>query len=332
MKKIYYDQDTDLRILTGKTIAIFGYGSQGSAQAQNMRDSGVKVILGLRKDGASAEQAREDGFDVYEFKEAAKKADILHFLLPDERHKGVFAEIKEYLTKGKTIVCSHGFNFHFKVIKAPVGVDVIMVAPKAPGPTVRREFVNGFGVPALIAVFKDATGKAKQTALALAKANGHTRVGVFETTFKNETESDLFGEQTVLCGGVVELMRMGFETLVENGYPPEIAYFECVHEMKLIVDLIYSGGFYGMYSKVSNTAKYGGMTVGPRVVPPSAKKQMQKALDRIKNGKFKKEWIEQEFEKDNLKNLNKMLSDVEKWQVEKIGKNIRQFAGLEKKG
>lgn len=331
MDKIYYDLDVDTQILSGKTVAVFGYGSQGAAQAQNMRDSGVHVILGLRKDGSSYQQAQEDGFEVFEFKEAAKKAHILHFLLPDERHKEVFEEIKEFITPGKTIVCSHGFNFHFKVIDAPVGVDVIMVAPKAPGPTVRREYVNGFGVPALIAIFQDASGHAKEVALALSKANGHTRVGVFETTFQNETETDLFGEQTVLCGGVVELMRMGFETLVENGYPPEIAYFECVHEMKLIVDLIYKSGFYGMYKKVSNTAKYGGMTVGPKVVPPSAKVEMQKALDKIKSGNFKKEWIDEEFKQNNLSNLNKMLDDVSTWDVEKVGKKIRQFAGLQEK-
>ena len=204
-----------------------------------------------------------------------------------------------------------------------------MVAPKAPGPTVRREYVNGFGVPALIAVYKDSSGHAKETALALSKANGHTRVGVFQTTFQFETETDLFGEQTVLCGGVEELMRMGFDTLVENGYPPEIAYFECVHEMKLIVDLIYKGGMLGMYKKVSNTAKYGGLTVGPKIIPPQTKKVMQKALDKIKSGKFKKEWIDKEFRKNKLSNLNKMLEEVGSWQVEKVGKKIRQFAGLE---
>ena len=331
MKKIYYDQDTNLKILTGKTVAVFGYGSQGSAQAQNMRDSGVLVILGLRKDGSSWKQAKEDGFEVFDFKEAAKKADILHFLLPDERHLEVYDEIKEFITPGKTIVCSHGFNFHFKVINPPKGVDVIMVAPKAPGPTVRREYVNGFGVPALIAVFKNTSGHAKETALALSKANGHTRVGVFETTFQFETETDLFGEQTVLCGGVVELMRLGFETLVENGYPPEIAYFECVHEMKLIVDLIYKGGMFGMYSKVSNTAKYGGLTIGSKIIPPQTKKVMQKVLNKIKTGQFKKEWIDKEFKKDKLKNLNEMLDNVSKWQVEKVGKKIRQFAGLQLK-
>ncbi|MBI2597216.1 ketol-acid reductoisomerase [Candidatus Daviesbacteria bacterium] len=328
MKKIYYDQDTDLKVLRNKTVAVFGYGSQGSAQAQNMRDSGVSVILGLRRDGSSWSQAMEDGFQVFEFKEAAKRADILHFLLPDERHLEVFEEIKEFITPGKTIVCSHGFNFHFQVINPPKEVDVIMVAPKAPGPTVRREYVNGFGVPALIAVFKNASGKAKETALALAKANGHTRVGVFETTFKFETETDLFGEQTVLCGGVVELMRMGFDTLTANGYPPEIAYFECVHEMKLIVDLIYQGGMLGMYKKVSNTAKFGGLTVGPKVIPAQTKKVMQKALDKIKSGQFKASWIDKEFKKDKLKNLDKMLDMVSKWQVEKVGKIIRQFAGL----
>lgn len=329
MKKIYYDQDVDTTILSGKTVAVFGYGSQGAAQSQNMRDSGLRVILGLRKEGKSAHLAAEDGFEVFEFREAAKRADILHFLMPDENHKEVFDEIKEFIIWGKTIVCSHGFNFHFKVIKPPKGVDVIMVAPKAPGPTVRGEYLNGFGVPALVAVYKDASGQAREKALALAKANGHTRVGVFETTFQFETETDLFGEQTVLCGGVEQLMKMGFDTLVENGYPPEVAYFECVHEMKLIVDLIYKGGFLGMYKKVSNTAKYGGMTVGPKVVPQSAKKQMQKALDRIKSGEFKKEWIDNEFRKNNLKNLNKMLDDVSKWQVETVGKSIRQFAGLE---
>lgn len=330
MAKIFYEKDTTLNPLKGKTIAVFGYGSQGSAQAQNMRDSGVKIILGLRKEGKSWEKAKEDGFKVYEFAEAAKRADIIHFLIPDERHKETFEEIKKYITPGKTLSCSHGLNFHFQIITPPKGVDVIMIAPKAPGPTVRREYVNGFGVPGLVAVYKDASGHALDTALAMAKADGHTKVGVFLTTFKDETETDLFGEQNVLCGGVVELMRMGFDTLVANGYPKEIAYFECVHEMKLIVDLIYSGGMHGMYKKVSNTAKYGGLTVGPKVVPGSTKKVMQTALKKIQNGTFVKEWIDTEFKKNNLKNLNRMVEEVKNWEVEKTGKKIRQFAGLEK--
>ena len=332
MTKIYYEKDTDLKKLKGKTVAVLGFGSQGSAQAMNMRDSGVSVILGLREGGKSAKRAKEEGFKVYSFIEAAKRADIVHFLLPDELHSGVFEEIKEYITPGKTIVVSHGFNFHFGFIKPRKGVDVIMVAPKAPGPLVRSEYVNGFGVPALVAVFKNTSGKALATALAIAKANGHTRVGVIQTTFRNETETDLFGEQTVLCGGVVELMRMGFDTLTEAGYDPEIAYFECVHEMKLIVDLIYKGGFAGMYKKVSNTAKYGGLTVGPKVLPDRAtKKTMEQTLRRIQNKEFANEWIVKEYRRDKLKNLNKLMGDVEKWQVEKVGRKIRQFAGLEKK-
>lgn len=331
MKKIFYEKDVDTRILTGRTVAVFGYGSQGIAQANNLRDSGVKVVLGLRSNGRSWEKAKEDGFPVFSFKDAAKKADYIHFLLPDERHKETFEEIKEFVTPGKTLVCSHGFNFHFKIIDAPKGVDVIMVAPKAPGPTVRSEYVLGFGVPALVAVYKDASGHALEKALALAKSNGHTKVGVFQTTFKNETETDLFGEQNVLCGGVVELMRMGFDTLVEAGYPPEVAYFECVHEMKLIVDLIYTSGMTGMYQKVSNTAKYGGLTVGPKIVPPSTKKVMRTSLKKIQTGAFAKEWISDEFQKKKLKNLNKMMKDVENWKVEKVGKTIREFAGLQKR-
>ncbi|OGH18491.1 MAG: ketol-acid reductoisomerase [Candidatus Levybacteria bacterium RIFCSPHIGHO2_12_FULL_38_12] len=330
MTKIFYEKDVDTRILDGKTIAIFGYGSQGAAQAQNLRDSGVRVILGLRPNGRSWRKAKEDGFTVYDFKEAAKRADILHFLIPDERHKETFDEIKECITPGKTLMCSHGFNFNFKIITPPKGVDVIMVAPKAPGPTVRREYVNGFGVPALVAVFTDESGHALQTALAIAKANGHTRVGVFKTTFKDETETDLFGEQTVLCGGAVELMRMGFDVLVKKGYPPEIAYFECVHEMKLIVDLIYKNGMSGMYKKVSNTAKYGGLTVGPKIITSQTKKTMLLTLKKIQNGSFAKQWIHKEFKKNKLKNLEKKMKEVENWHVEKVGKNIREFAGLEK--
>lgn len=330
MANVYYEKDADIKALTGKTMAVFGYGSQGSAQAQNLRDSGVTVIIGLREGGKSWEKAKEDGFEVYSFAEAAKRADLVQFLLPDERHAEIYDQVKEHITAGKTIICSHGFNFHFKRIVAPEGVDVIMIAPKAPGPTVRREYVNGFGVPALIAVHQDASGHAKETALAYAKAIGSTKMGVMETTFQIETETDLFGEQHVLCGGVVELMRSGFETLVEAGYPPEAAYFECVHEMKLIVDLIYAGGMTGMYKKVSNTAKFGGLTRGKRVVPPAVKEVMKQGLKEIQDGTFAKEWIDEEYKQNKLSHLNKMMDEVAGWEVEKVGKEIRTLAGLEK--
>ena len=225
MVKLYSDKDADQSYLSGKVVAVFGYGSQGHAQSNNLRDSGVKTIVGLRPEGASAKKAREDGFEVLDFPDAAAKADIIHFLLPDEQHAPVYDRIIQHVTPGKVLSCSHGLNFHFKIITPPEGVDVIMMAPKAPGPTVRREYVNGFGVPSLVAVHTDASGQALQIALALAKANGTTKCGSFHTTFKDETETDLFGEQNVICGGVVYLMKTGFEVLTEAGYPPEIAYF-----------------------------------------------------------------------------------------------------------
>lgn len=328
--KIYYQQDVNTSALHGKTVAVFGYGSQGAAQAKNMRDSGVQVLLGLREGGPSWSRAQDEGFSVYSFAEAAAKADIIHFLVPDERHSEIFEQIKANVTAGKTLSCSHGFNFHFGVITPPEGVDVIMIAPKAPGPTVRREYENGYGVPALIAVFKDASGNARQIALAMAHANGHTKPGVIETTFKDETETDLFGEQAVLCGGLSELMRSGFDILVKNGYQPEIAYFECIHEVKLIVDMIYQHGISGMYKTVSNTAKYGGLTVGPKIVTNETRKVMQEALDRIKNGEFAKEWLESEYRTNRLSNLKRMVHDTENWQVEKVGTGMRKLAGLEK--
>lgn len=328
--KIYYQQDVNTSALHGKTVAIFGYGSQGAAQAKNMRDSGVQVMLGLREGGPSWGHAQDEGFSVYSFAQAAAKADIIHFLVPDERHGEIFEQIKANVTAGKTLSCSHGFNFHFGVITPPEGVDVIMIAPKAPGPTVRREYENGYGVPALIAVFKDASGNARQIALAMAHANGHTKPGVIETTFKDETETDLFGEQAVLCGGLAELMRSGFDTLVKNGYQPEIAYFECIHEVKLIVDMIYQHGISGMYKTVSNTAKYGGLTIGPKIVTNETRKVMQEALDRIKNGEFAKEWLEGEYRTNRLSNLKRMIHDTENWQVEKVGKGMRKLAGIEK--
>lgn len=329
MVKLYYDSDADQSILEGKTVAVFGYGSQGHAQSNNFRDSGVKVIIGLRPDGKSAERAREDGFEVYDFAEAAAKADIVHFLLPDEHHEPVFNAIQEQLTPGKTLSCSHGLNFHFEIIRAPEGVNVIMLAPKAPGPTVRREYVNGFGVPGLVAVHTDATGDALKIALALAKANGNTKVGCFETTFKDETETDLFGEQNVICGGAVYLMKTGFEVLTEAGYPPEIAYFECMHEMKLIVDLVYKGGVHGMSKKISNTARWGQFVQGPNIVTEQTKEAMKKQLERIQNREFVKEWIETECRQNNNANLDRMLADCYEWPIEQVGREIRKLAGLE---
>lgn len=329
MTKIFYEKDADLRPLTGKTIAVFGYGSQGEAQAKNLRDSGIKVILGLRKNGFSYQRAKEDGFKVFSFEEAAKQAELIQFLIPDERHSEIYEKVKKYVTTGKTLICSHGFNFHFKIIVPSQNVDVIMIAPKSPGPNLREQYVAGYGVPSLVAVYQDASGQAMDKALAYAKAIGSTRVGVMETTFKIETETDLFGEQHVLCGGIVELMRAGFETLVEAGYPPEAAYFECVHEMKLIVDLIYRSGISGMYQKVSNTAKYGGLTRGKNVITKEARKRMKKGLEFIQSGQFAKEWIDEEFKKNRLANLKKMMKQLESWQLEKVGREIRKLAGLE---
>ena len=329
MAKLYSDSDADLNVLNGKTVAVFGYGSQGYAQSNNLRDSGIKVILGLRPNGNSFKKAKEDGFEVFDFPEAASKADIIHFLLPDENHFPVYENIKQHITPGKTLSCSHGLNFHFDIIKAPQGVDIIMMAPKAPGATVRREFVNGFGVPSLVAVHTDSSGKAMQTALALAKANGTTKVGSFETTFKDETETDLFGEQNVICGGAVYLMKTGFEVLTEAGYPPEIAYFECLHELKLIVDLVYSGGIHGMSKNISNTARFGQFLQGPKIITEQAKKEMQEALTRIQDKTFVKGWIEEECWKNDLVNLNKSLEECYDWPIEKVGREIRQVAGLE---
>lgn len=329
MSTMYYDHDADLGILAGKTIAVFGYGSQGHAQANNMRDSGIKVIIGLlESDTVSRNRAEEDGFEVYTFEDAAAKADIVHFLVPDENHKEVYERIKKDILPGKIIACSHGFNFHFKRIVPPQGVDVVMIAPKAPGPTVRREYLNGYGVPALVAVYQDASGKALEIALAMAKANGHTRIGVFGTTFKDETETDLFGEQTVLCGGLIYLCKDAFDLLVEAGYPPEMAYFECFHEVKLIVDLMYKGGVYGMMSKVSNTAKYGGYTRGRKVINEESRKVMQEALQKIQNGEFAQEWIA-EYEQKKLGTLKSLHTSWKNEKIEQVGKKIREIAGLE---
>ena len=288
---ILHDNDADLSVLNGKTIAVIGYGSQGRAQALCMRDSGLNVIIGIRP-GKSFDAAVQDGFKVLSVTEAAREADIIHILLPDEMHGPVYREeIAPEVKPGKTLSFSHGFSIVFKEIVPPAGVDVIMVAPKSPGTEERKRFVEGFGVPGLISAKVDASGKAREVALAIAKAEGLTRAGVLECTMEQETYEDLFGEQNVICGDVVDLMKYGFEVLIEAGYPPEMAYFECVHEMKLIVDLIYEGGIQKMNSVISNTAEWGEYVTGAYVITPDVKQRMKEALEKIENGTFAREWI-----------------------------------------
>ena len=290
--KVYYDSDANLDALNGKKIAIIGYGSQGHAQAQNLRDSGLDVIVADLPGTPNYDQAIKDGFQPVSAAEAAKQADIIQILTEDEVQPAVYSnEVQPNLTAGNTLLFSHGFNIHFGQIVPPKDVDVIMVAPKGPGHLVRRVYTEGAGVPALIAIQQDASGKAKQTALAYAKGIGATRVGVLETTFEEETETDLFGEQAVLCGGCTALVQAGFETLVEAGYQPEIAYFECLHELKLIVDLMYEGGMSYMRYSISNTAEYGDYTRGPRVINEDVKDEMRAILDEVQAGEFAREWI-----------------------------------------
>ena len=289
---VYYDKDCDLSIIKSKKVAMIGFGSQGHAHAENLRDSGVEVVVGLRPNGRSAKKAEAKGFKVLSVAEATKYADVIMILTPDELQSEIFAnEIEPNLSEGKAIAFGHGFNVHFGQIKAPKGVDCIMIAPKAPGHTVRSEFVNGGGIPDLIAVAQDATGKAKELALSYASAIGGGRTGIIETTFKDETETDLFGEQAVLCGGLCSLINAGFETLVEAGYEPEMAYFECLHELKLIVDLIYQGGMADMRYSISNTAEYGDYVSGQRVVNETSKAAMKQILKEIQDGTFAKNFI-----------------------------------------
>jgi len=289
--KLYYDKDADMGILQGKTIAVIGYGSQGHAQAQNLRESGLSVIIGLRP-GKSAEAARNDGFEVFSVGEAVRRADVVQILMPDETQPAVYKnEIEPNLKEGAALMFSHGFNIHFGQIVPPAHADVLLVAPKSPGHLVRRTYVEGFGVPGLIAVHQNATGKAFEIGLAYAKGIGCTRAGVIETTFREETETDLFGEQVVLCGGISALIKAGFETLVEAGYAPEMAYFECLHETKLIVDLIYEGGLAAMRNSISNTAEYGDYVSGPRIINEETKKEMKRILADIQSGKFAREFI-----------------------------------------
>ncbi len=289
---VYYDKDCDLSIIRSKTVAMIGFGSQGHAHAENLRDSGVNVVVGLRKGGSSWAKAKAKGFEVLSVAEATKKADVVMILLPDETQAEIYKnEIEPNLKEGATIAFGHGFNIHFGRIIPRDDINVMMVAPKAPGHTVRSEFVKGGGIPDLIAVEKDPSGNTKELALSYASAIGGGRTGIIETTFKDETETDLFGEQAVLCGGVSALIQAGFETLVEAGYPEEMAYFECLHEMKLIVDLIFEGGIADMRYSISNTAEYGDMVSGPRVINEESRKAMKEILKEIQNGKFAKDFI-----------------------------------------
>ena len=324
MAKVYYDKDANLEVLKDKTIAIIGFGNQGAAQSQNLKDSGLKVIIAEVEGSPNWHRAKEAGFEVMEAAEAAKQGDIVQVLIPDELQGRIYKEsIRKHMKAGKTLMFSHGFNIHFKAIKAPKDVDVIMVAPKGPGHMVRQTYQEGAGVPCLIAIYQDASGKAKETALAYASGIGGGRAGVFETTFKEEVETDLFGEQTVLCGGCTSLVKAGFETLVEAGYQPEMAYFECCHELKLIVDLIYKHGLQGMRKAISNTAEYGDLTVGPKVVDAKVKKSMKKALKRIQSGAFAREWLKEN--KNGCKNFNTLREKDLDHQIEKVGGELRNM-------
>lgn len=289
---VYYDKDCDINIIKSKKVAMIGFGSQGHAHAENLRDSGVEVVVGLRKDGSSWTKAEAKGFKVFEVNEAVKDADVVMILLPDENQKDIYdAQIADNLKDGATIAFGHGFNIHYGRIKPDRNINVMMVAPKAPGHTVRNEFVKGGGIPDLIAVHQDPSTDTKKLALSYASAIGGGRTGIIETTFKDETETDLFGEQAVLCGGITALIQAGFETLVEAGYPEEMAYFECLHETKLIVDLIFEGGIADMRYSISNTAEYGDMVSGPRVINETSKQAMKDILKEIQNGKFAKDFI-----------------------------------------
>lgn len=318
---MYYDADADLKNLKGKRIAIIGYGSQGHAQAQNLKDSGLDVIIGLRK-GRSWDQAVKDGFTVSNVKEASNEAHIIQILLPDERQPRVYREeIEPSLKDGDALSFSHGFNIHYNQIVPPENVDVFMVAPKGPGHLVRRVYKQGEGVPALVAVHQDYTGTSFQKALAYAKGIGATKAGVLETTFKEETETDLFGEQAVLCGGTTELIKAGFETLVDAGYKPEIAYFECLHELKLIVDLIYEGGLSWMRESISDTAQYGDLTRGKKIITEETRTEMKQLLKEIQNGEFAREWIlENNANRPVFNALNKQEKEH---QIEIVGARLR---------
>jgi ketol-acid reductoisomerase len=324
MAKIYYDQDADIDILKKKKVAIIGYGIQGRGQSLNLRDSGIDVIVSELQDTLNYQQAVKDGFKPSPAKEAARQADVIQILTQDHVQAMVYNKsIADNLETGNSLVFSHGFNIHFKQIVPPDNVDVFMIAPKGPGALVRRMYEEGKGVPCLVAIYQDTTNAALRVALSYAKAIGGTRAGVIETTFAEETETDLFGEQTVLCGGVTELVKAGFDTLIEAGYQPEIAYFECLHELKLITDLIYQYGIQGMRSRVSDTAEYGDYTRGKRIIDKKARKEMKKILQEIKSGKFAKEWINEN--KKGRINFQKMRSADSAHKIEEVGKALRSL-------
>jgi ketol-acid reductoisomerase len=321
---IYYAHDANPDALKHKTIAVFGYGSQGHAQALNLRESGYNVIIGLDPKRPTAQRARDDGFEVVAPAEAAKRADYLQILTPDETQSELYAEsIRPYLTKGKVLGFSHGFSIHFKTIEPPADVDVVMIAPKSPGHLVRRQYTEGRGVPSLIAIHQDASGHAHELALAYADGIGSTRAGVLQTTFKEETESDLFGEQAVLCGGLTSLIKKGYETLVAAGYQPEIAYFECLHEVKLIVDLIYEGGLARMRYSISNTAEYGDLTRGEAVVGDATRQAMKKVLADIQSGEFAREWIAEH--RSGNKHFTALREAEKQHPIEEVGARLRSM-------
>lgn len=323
MAKVYYESDADLNLIKNKTIAVIGYGSQGHAHALNLRDSGVKkVIIGLYEGSKSAQKAKEAGLEVLSVTDVSKQADMIMILLPDEKHKSVYeSEIQPNLNKNKALMVAHGFSLHFGQIVPPSDIDVFMIAPKGPGHRVREIYEQGHGTPGLIAIYQNASGKAKELALAYSKGIGATRAGVLETTFKEETETDLFGEQAVLCGGLTSLIKSGYETLVEAGYSSEMAYFECLHEVKLIVDLIYEGGLAKMRDSISNTAEYGDYTRGPRVIDENVKANMKKVLSEIQSGQFAKEWIlENQSGQSNFKAMRKSEASHS---IEAVGKELR---------
>jgi ketol-acid reductoisomerase len=321
---MYYDNDADLDLLKGKTVAILGYGSQGHAHSLNLKDSGVDVVVGLRPDSSSVEKARSSGLAVADVAEAASRGDVVMVLLPDEKHGQVWQEhIRDGIAPGKTLLFGHGFSVHYGEIEPPPEVNVALIAPKGPGHLVRRQFLEGSGVPGLVAVHADPSGNTLNLALAYAKGIGCTRGGVIETTFKDETETDLFGEQAVLCGGVSELVQAGYETLVEAGYDPKLAYFECLHELKLIVDLMYEKGLSGMRFSVSNTAEYGDYTRGKRIISDATRQAMKDVLGEIQSGEFAREWIAEN--RAGQENFRRMRAEQADHQIEREGKELRSM-------
>ncbi len=324
MANMYYDKDANLELLKGKTVAVLGYGSQGHAHAQNLRDSGVSVVVGLHEGSRSRATASNDGFKVLSPGEAAREGDFIVFLTPDHVQKDIYEkEVKDKLRPGKALVFAHGFTVHYHQVEPPSNVDVFMIAPKGPGHLVRRMFAEGKGVPALLAVYQNPSGKAKDLALAYAKGLGATRAGVIETTFAEETESDLFGEQAVLCGGVTELVKAGFETLVEAGYQPELAYFECLNELKLIVDMMAEGGLTWMRYSVSDTAKYGDLTAGPRVIDEHVRSTMKELLASVQDGTFAKDWILENL--SGRPRMKKWVKSEREHQIEQVGRSLRSM-------